>query len=170
MPKSSDPLALKCASAPEAPSDLAVWSVETTFEYNGKNLPIQTQNGTTVKRAPMTVDTGSGQLYMPSTAFQSYVNATGLQYDANSDFWYVPNDKLKSLRDLDIIVNNGKTVLPLSPAAQIYPPGVSSQFIDPKVGQASTVRCGRWSRAESSAVRLGGRLRSPVRLWTLSQC
>ena len=133
-------------------SDRAVWDVDTTFEYNGKNLPIRTSNGTTLRRTQMNVDTGSGNLYMPTTAFQAYVNATGLQYDANADFWYVPKDKLKSLRDLDLIFNNGKTVLPLSPAAQLFAPEVSAQYIDPNVGQASIVRVDRRGGTDGPAL------------------
>ena len=88
----------------------------------------------------MVVDTGAALIYMPTTALQAYADATGLQYDPASDFYYVPAARLKALRDLDIVVNGGNTVLTLSPAAQLFPPAISAAFVDPALGQASVVR------------------------------
>ena len=110
------------------------------FRYNGTKLPIRDSGGVTKKAAPMVVDTGAALIYMPTTALQAYADATGLQYDPASDFYYVPAARLKALRDLDIVVNGGNTVLTLSPAAQLFPPAVSAAFVDPALGQASVVR------------------------------
>lgn len=74
----------------------------------------------------------------------------------------MPKDRLKNLRDLDIIVNGGKTVLTLSPAAQLYPPKVSAQYIDPALGQTSQVRSDTSAVPDCSALRRWGRLRQLI--------
>lgn len=60
VPRSTGPTSVRCACAlASAGLTRAVWDVDSSFEYNGKTLPIRDNNGTRHKTSAMNVDSGS---------------------------------------------------------------------------------------------------------------
>ena len=94
---------------------------------------------------------------LPTSVFIAYANATNLtstddlpdfelndrraDFFALDDFYFVPAESVKKLKDFEVVVQ-GKSFT-LSPSAQLLPDALSAAYLDPSIGRLSTFRRSR---------------------------